>query len=134
MQRIEFFQYFQINWKEVFDQVDTLKTFFLFLTQKQIGNWTDQNRLGSYSHLLCFSEFLDNLGGEQFEFLIFGKLRNDVMIIRIKPFGHLHRSDVQSILLVATRHRKVQVQLISSFLEYHLMIALRDGTDHQRHV
>ncbi len=81
---------------------------FLFLTQQQIRYGAQQNRLGVDARPLCFIELVDHLVAEQGELLVGGKLWHDVVVIGIEPLGHLHRSDIIAILLIAPCHGEQQ--------------------------
>ena len=84
----------------------------------------DSDRAG----LVDLGEYLRRVEAEQ---LVYRELRDDVVVVRVKPLGHLESRDVDPRVAVLrpARHREVPAERIRD-----ASIALGDGAHGDRHV
>ena len=89
-------------------QFYSIKAALLLLTQKQIGDRANQHRLCLYAQRKSLTEIGRSLVVCERKLLVTGKLRYDIVVIGVKPFGHLHCRHVNAILLIAVSHGKIE--------------------------
>ena len=82
---------------------------------------------------LRLQELVDQLGGAEREGLVPVYLRDDVVVVRVEPLGHLHGGDAGSTVCggAAARHGEVGVQ---AYLTLRGVVAFRDRADHDARV
>ena len=63
------------------------------------------------TEFLCLLELINDLGRGEAELHALLKLGDDVVIIGVEPFRHLHSRDRSVLVLDATRHGKIGRQI-----------------------
>ena len=104
-----------------------MEPFFLLLAQQEETHRADEDGLGDDAELLGLDELIHGLRIEIGECLILRELRDDIVVVGVEPFGHLHGYDVVAVFLIAVRHGEVEVELVI----LQTVIACGDGTDCQ---
>ena len=101
------FEDIYINRQKPVKQLNTIKTRLLLLSQKKICDRADKYRLCPDAKLKSLLEFGYSLIVCEFKLLVAGKFRDDIMVVCIKPFGHLHGCYINTVFLVAVSHCKI---------------------------
>ena len=119
-----------VNRQQSVQKFQTVKAGLFLLTQKQIGHGADEDRFCPDTKLQCLLEFGGSLIEREFKALVAGKLRNDIMVVGIEPFGHLHCRHIYSVLLITVSHCEIEFQTVI----LKRVITLRDGSQSQAQV
>ena len=90
-----------------------------------------QDRARLHAAFERLDKLVYRLGRADAKRLIRLKFRHDVMIIRVKPFRHLHRRDILPVFLAAARHHEIRRQ-INGFPAP--LIPRRHRADHRRRI
>ena len=104
-----------VDGEERLDQVEGVKVggnSVSGLPEQQERNRSQDHRDGvdpQLLHRLCV--FIERLGGGEREGRVRAQLGDDVVVVRVEPLRHLHRGDVDAVLLAAARHREVGVDV-----------------------
>ena len=123
-------EYLYVNRQQSVQKFQTVKAGLFLLTQKQIGHGADEDRFCPDTKLQCLLEFGGSLVEREFKALVAGKLRNDIMVVGIEPFGHLHCRHIYSVLLITVSHCEIEFQTVI----LKRVITLRDGSQSQAQV
>ena len=80
---------FAVNRQQALQQVEAIELAALGLAQPQVSQRPDQHRLDGVAQHVRFLDFIKQLRPAQLELLIGRELRDQVVVVGIKPLGHL---------------------------------------------
>ena len=111
----ELLDHLPVDLDEILDQVEGIEPLgyaIRRLREQQEADRADQHRDRVDAKLLHrLGVLVEGLGARQRELRAGPELGDDVVVVRVEPLGHLHRSHVDVIGLSAARHREVGVQV-----------------------
>lgn len=122
---LELLEEIDVNWEELLNQgdwVDSLIT--VWLSESEERDWANKDWSGDDAGLLGLVELSNGLWlSNKLELLVVLEGWLDVVVVRVEPLNHLEGWNIDTILLVATAHSKVLVNLVQVVLG----VSLRDS-------
>ena len=89
--RLQARQNLRIDRQQPVEQVEAIEVRRLFLAQPQEGQRADQHRLGGEPGRLRLGHLVEQPSGIEREMRVRFELGDQIVIVGIEPFGHLHR-------------------------------------------
>lgn len=107
-----------VDWDELLDQGDWVNGLVtVWLSEGKEGDWADQDWAGDDTGLLGFVELSNGLWlSNKLELLVVLEGWLDVVVVRVEPLDHLEGWNIDTILLVATAHGEVLINLVQVVL------------------
>lgn len=115
---LELLEEVDVDWEELLNQgdgVDSLIT--IGLSESEERDWSDKDWAGDDTGLLSLVELSNGLWlGNELELLVVLEGWLDVVVVRVKPLDHFEGWNIDTILLVATAHGEVLIDLVQVVL------------------
>lgn len=125
---LELLEEVDVDWEELLNQgdwVDGLVT--VGLSKSEERDWSDKNWAGDDTGLLGLVELGNSLWlSNKLELLVVLEGWLDIVVVRVEPLDHLERWNINTILLVATAHGEVLIDLVQVVLGVSLWDSLGD--------
>lgn len=115
---LELLEEVDVDWDKLVKQRDWLNGLStVWLSEIKERDWSDKDRAGLDTSLLGLKELVDSLWAlAQLELLVILEGRLDIMVVRVEPFDHLQGWDIDTLLLEATTHGEVLINLVELVL------------------
>ena len=125
---LELLEKIDVDWEELLNQGDWFDSLVTVgLSESEERDWPDKDWTGNDTGLLGLVELSNGLWlGNKLELLVILEGWLDVVVVRVEPLDHLKGWNIDTILLVATAHGEVLIDLVQVVLGVSLWDSLYD--------
>ncbi len=121
-------QHLLVNRQNIIQQRQAVERLAFNFAQPDIGHRAEQHRLHLVAQRQRFVHFVQQLGPGEFKCLAFCELRHDVVIVGVKPFGHLGGGGRFAGRRPTARNAKQRIEVDGVVL---ILMARRNVAQHQ---